>query len=178
MQFSNELLKNFKDERINIFIYGNKKLVMKKILLSFVIIVSVIATIAFASNASALTQADTDYLRIHVRANSNEQIDQSIKYIVKDKVVEFITPYAAQCTDKQTAITVIGGILDEIEDVCDRLRRFDFGKRYLRCADNRTRHRRRRQLVVRYIPSSMLHLRNRGRSIPLRYIRNYTKVQA
>ena len=121
MQFSNELLKNFKDERINIFIYGNKKLVMKKILLSFVIIVSVIATIAFASNASALTQADTDYLRIHVRANSNEQIDQSIKYIVKDKVVEFITPYAAQCTDKQTAITVIGGILDEIEDVCDRV---------------------------------------------------------
>ncbi len=92
---------------------------MKKFLLSFVIIASIIATVAFVSNASAQSQADTDYLRIHVRANSNEQIDQSIKYIVKDKVVEFITPYAAQCTDKQTAMTVIGDILDEIEKVCD-----------------------------------------------------------
>lgn len=92
---------------------------MKKFLLSFVFIASIIATVAFVSNASAQSQADTDYLRIHVRANSNEQIDQSIKYIVKDKVVEFITPYAAQCTDKQTAMTVIGDILDEIEKVCD-----------------------------------------------------------
>ncbi len=92
---------------------------MKKFLLSFVIIASIIATVAFVSNASAQSQAATDYLRIHVRANSNEQIDQSIKYIVKDKVVEFITPYAAQCTDKQTAMTVIGDILDEIEKVCD-----------------------------------------------------------
>lgn len=65
-------------------------------------------------------RAEADYLRIHVRANSNEQVDQSVKYIVKDEVVKFITPYAAQCVDKNTAIELIESILPEIEEVCDR----------------------------------------------------------
>ncbi|MDE7214752.1 MAG: stage II sporulation protein R [Clostridia bacterium] len=62
---------------------------------------------------------NADYLRIHVRANSNEQIDQDVKYKVKDEIVKFITPYAAECTDKQTAMNVIGGVLGEIEKVAD-----------------------------------------------------------
>ena len=32
------------------------------------------------------------YLRIHIRANSNAEIDQKIKYVVKEKIVEIITP--------------------------------------------------------------------------------------
>ena len=55
---------------------------------------------------------NADYLRIHVRANSNEQIDQDVKYKVKDEIVKFITPYAAECTDKQAAMKIIGGILE------------------------------------------------------------------
>ena len=62
---------------------------------------------------------NVDYLRIHVRANSNEQIDQDVKYKVKDEIVKFITPYAAECTDKQTALKVIAGVLDKIEEVAD-----------------------------------------------------------
>jgi len=66
---------------------------------------------------------NADYLRIHVRANSNEQIDQDVKYKVKDEIVKFITPYAAECTDKQTALKVIEGVLDKIEDVADEVLR-------------------------------------------------------
>ena len=44
-----------------------------------------------------------------------------LRWRVKDEVVKFITPYAAQCTDKQTAIEIINGILPEIETVCDRV---------------------------------------------------------
>ena len=65
--------------------------------------------------------AETEYLRIHVRANSNEQVDQQVKYKVKDEVVKFITPYAAECVNKQTAMKIISGILPEIESVCDRV---------------------------------------------------------
>lgn len=93
---------------------------MKKFFITVLIIAAIIATILFASGAKS-AQAENDYLRIHVRANSNEQIDQSVKYIVKDEVVKFITPYAAKCTDKQTAMEVIGGILPQIEEVCDRV---------------------------------------------------------
>lgn len=93
---------------------------MKKFLCAALVVIAVVATVVFVSRAGNTAQAETEYLRIHVRANSNSQTDQSIKYRVKDEVVKFITPYAAQCTDKQTAIKIIGGILGEIERVCDR----------------------------------------------------------
>ena len=93
---------------------------MKKLLVLVLIFTAIAATVILAAGAQN-AQAENDYLRIHVRANSNEQIDQSVKYIVKDEVVKFITPYAARCTDKQTAMEVIGGILPEIEKVCDRV---------------------------------------------------------
>lgn len=93
---------------------------MKKLLVLVLIFTAIAATVILAAGAQN-AQAENDYLRIHVRANSNEQIDQSVKYTVKDEVVKFITPYAARCTDKQTAMEVIGGILPEIEKVCNRV---------------------------------------------------------
>lgn len=91
---------------------------MKKFLVIIAIIAVLGATI-FILNTNSSAEAETDYLRIHVRANSNEQIDQSVKYKVKDEVVKYITPYAAECKDKQTAMQIIGGILGDIEDVCN-----------------------------------------------------------
>lgn len=93
---------------------------MKKFVAVLIAVIAVIGTVALVKFSSA-AQAENDYLRIHVRANSNSQTDQSIKYIVKDEVVRFITPYAAQCTDKDKAIDIIGDILPEIEEVCDRV---------------------------------------------------------
>ena len=94
---------------------------MKKFLAILFAAIAVIATVLLVKNMGSTAQAETDYLRIHVRANSNSQTDQSIKYIVKDEVVAFITPYAAQCTDKAKAMEIIAGILPEIEEVCDRV---------------------------------------------------------
>lgn len=91
---------------------------MKKFLVIIAVIAVLGATI-FILNAKSNAEAETDYLRIHVRANSNEQIDQNVKYKVKDEVVKYITPYAAECKDKQTAMQIIGGILGDIEEVCD-----------------------------------------------------------
>ena len=94
---------------------------MKKFGLVLVAVIAVIGTVILVKNMGNTAQADTDYLRIHVRANSNSEIDQSIKYTVKDEVVKFITPYAAQCVDKDKAIEIISGILPQIEEVCDRV---------------------------------------------------------
>lgn len=92
---------------------------MKNVFIGILLALAAAASIWIALNFQN-AEAETDYLRIHVRANSNEQIDQDIKYKVKDEVVKFITPYAAQCTDKERAVEVIGGILNEIEEVCDK----------------------------------------------------------
>lgn len=86
---------------------------------AFLAVIIAIAAICIFG-AQPAESAESDYLRIHVRANSNEQIDQNVKYKVKDEVVRFITPYVAECVDKPTAMQVIGGILPEIEEVCDK----------------------------------------------------------
>lgn len=96
---------------------------MKKFIAVILVAAAVIGAVIFASNYKTEVTADNDYLRIHVRANSNSDTDQSIKYKVKDEVVKYITPYAAQCTDKAAAMDVIGAILSDIEKVCDRVLR-------------------------------------------------------
>ena len=54
--------------------------------------------------ADGLSQKPSDeYLRIHIRANSNESIDQNIKYQVKDCLVKYLTPYIADCKSKRQA---------------------------------------------------------------------------
>ena len=80
----------------------------------FIIIATVVCATVFSGG-----QTQTDYLRIHVRADSNLERDQSVKYKVKDEVVNFLTPLAAQCTDKERAIEVISSALGDIERVCD-----------------------------------------------------------
>ena len=106
---------------------------MKKLIAAgFILIALIAAAVYIGGSLDVPVRAEADYLRIHVRANSNEQVDQSVKYIVKDEVVKFITPYAAQCVDKNTAIELIESILPEIEEVCDRTLKengFDYASR-------------------------------------------------
>ena len=112
---------------------------MKKFCITFLVLIIIIATaVYFGMRGEASPAADTGYLRIHVRANSNGSVDQAVKYKVKDEVVKFLTPYAAQCVDKETAEQVIGGILPEIESVCDRVLRengFSYTSRAKVCSE-------------------------------------------
>jgi stage II sporulation protein R len=72
------------------------------------------------SQSSAISaNANADYLRIHVRANSNSAQDQSVKYQVKDEVVKFITPYVAECYTKDKAVACMQNLLPQIKEVCD-----------------------------------------------------------
>ena len=103
---------------MNSFTAGNNK-AMKKICITFCVLLILIATVLTAGNFGSAGAGDNQYLRIHVRANSNSQLDQSIKYAVKDEVVQFITLYVAQCVTKERAMEVIGGITDDIKRVCD-----------------------------------------------------------
>lgn len=66
-------------------------------------------------------QVKTEYLRIHIRANSNMEIDQKIKYSVKTAVVEFLTPFVAQCTTKQSAEKMLKNNISSIEQVANEV---------------------------------------------------------
>ena len=94
---------------------------MKKMLVGALVILAIIATVVcVCALPSPAAKSDNDYLRIHVRANSNSAEDQQVKYEVKDEIVQFITPYVSECVTKQAAIEVMKGILPQIEEVADK----------------------------------------------------------
>ncbi len=94
---------------------------MKNLCITFLALIIIIATVCFAGAANiGASGADTDYLRIHVRANSNSAIDQQVKYEVKNEVVSYITPFVAECVTKEKAIEVMTAHLSEIEEVCTK----------------------------------------------------------
>lgn len=64
-------------------------------------------------------KTETEYLRIHIRADSNLEKDQSVKYRVKDAVVELLTPYLAECDTKIKAEKTLLKVLPEIESTAN-----------------------------------------------------------
>lgn len=53
------------------------------------------------------TNVSEDYMRIHVVANSNSNFDQNIKYVVKDAVVEYLSPRLENAQNKEDAKEII-----------------------------------------------------------------------
>ena len=64
-----------------------------------------------------------DYLRLHIRANSNLTIDQTVKYEIKSKLVDFLTPYFAESESKKEAIANVKRLTTRIESLCDNVLR-------------------------------------------------------
>lgn len=62
-----------------------------------------------------------DFLRIHIRANSNELADQNVKYIVKNKIVEEMSPILAQSKNKNEAIGNISKNLEHITQTANNI---------------------------------------------------------
>lgn len=65
--------------------------------------------------------SQNDYLRIHIRANSNSKQDQQIKYTVRDEVVLYLTPLVKDCVSKQDAIKVIEDNKSAVNRLIDEL---------------------------------------------------------
>lgn len=86
---------------------------------------------AFAGTEQKTTEHDA-YLRVHIRANSNGDADQKVKYLVRDRVVELLTPTVAGAEDKQTAVSLIRARLGEVSAAADEVLRrngFYYGAR-------------------------------------------------
>ena len=91
---------------------------MKNLCITLIFIFIITLTVA----ADGLSQKPSDeYLRIHIRANSNESIDQNIKYQVKDCLVKYLTPYIADCKSKRQAELLLKEKEEYLENTVDNL---------------------------------------------------------
>ena len=93
---------------------------MKKFCITFTLFLIIILSV-IAVGVNSESGAHTEYLRIHIRADSNETEAQSVKYRVKDAVVAFLTPFIAECDTKSKAESMLNEKLSEIEKVADKV---------------------------------------------------------
>ena len=91
---------------------------MKKIgiifLLSIIISIMTLGVVGGNKENPAISTT-SEYLRIHIRADSNAQDDQSVKYLVRDELVAYLTPLVAEFETKDEAIVGVGRRLKDLE---------------------------------------------------------------
>ena len=82
---------------------------MKVLPYVFLIVLVVLAGVCLIQmpKKETVNAYEYEYFRIHINANSNSTQDQQLKYVVKSKVVEFLTPYLAEAETKEKAIEIV-----------------------------------------------------------------------
>ncbi len=93
---------------------------MKKTIITLCLILILGGLIAFGLLNNSVGQ-NSEYLRIHIRANSNSEIDQAVKYQVKDAVVEALIPILSSCQTKQEAEQTLQKNFSLIESVANNV---------------------------------------------------------
>ena len=93
---------------------------MKNFCISFTLfLIILLSALSFALKPQ--NDVHEEYLRIHIRADSDEVEAQAVKYKVKDAVVEFLAPYIVQCDTKEKAEEMLASKLDGITKVADKV---------------------------------------------------------
>ena len=86
---------------------------MKRIITTLILLFALFVI----SGCSAMSVSD--YLRIHIRANSNSVEDQNIKYLIKDVVVEYMSPLLKDANSKNDAIQIIESNSANLKQIID-----------------------------------------------------------
>lgn len=89
---------------------------MKKAAAGLVIII-----IAVLIAVGCMPKKNDEYLRIHIRANSNSETDQNVKLEVRDNIITYLTPLLAETETVQQAKEVIGTHLTDMEKIADKV---------------------------------------------------------
>ncbi len=86
----------------------------------FACIIIVLAGITlWVADGGTETVVTTEYLRMHIRANSNEQDEQAVKLVIRDRVVDYLAPYIAECDTKQEAMDMLTSQLGSVEEIAN-----------------------------------------------------------
>ena len=77
-----------------------------------------ISAFSYASNVS--NDLQNSVFRLHVIANSDSKEDQNLKYIVRDKIIEYMKTICQNCTSKEETIKVVSEHLDDFTQIANQ----------------------------------------------------------
>lgn len=98
------------------FVFGNNPF-MKKII---VVLLSVILMM-IASSCMNYKKPMEGILRIHIRASSDNECDQEMKLVVRDCVIEYLSPILRKTENATDAEKTISEHKDELKNVIDEM---------------------------------------------------------
>lgn len=93
---------------------------MKKIIFSIIGLICIV-TLAVVFSVKREDKNEQTYLRVHIRANSNSNEDQSVKMEVKKAVVDYLTPKIAEGSTFDEVYKILGENLSGIEEVANNV---------------------------------------------------------
>lgn len=89
-----------------------KRFIIVLFLLILFIFVSAISYVSAVSNNIA-----NSVFRLHVIANSDSKEDQNLKYIVRDKLIEYMNNIAKDCSSKEEVISIAKNNISNFENI-------------------------------------------------------------
>ncbi len=92
---------------------------MKYIISIFSALAIAVILVVFGVTGGSAPSTEVEYLRIHIRANSNSEADQAVKYLVKDAVVEALIPILSDIHSKEEAEKTMEANFPYIESVAN-----------------------------------------------------------
>ena len=72
---------------------------------------------AFSYAQSISTDISNNLFRLHVIANSDSKEDQDLKYIVRDKLIEYMNSLIPNCKNKQEVINIAYSHIDDFKQI-------------------------------------------------------------
>ena len=91
----------------------------------FLIVIILFSLFVFISALSYVDAVSEDIsnsvFRLHVIANSDSDEDQSLKYKVRDKVLEYMNEIAKDCTSKEEVINLAYEYQDEFKQIAENV---------------------------------------------------------
>ena len=91
---------------------------MKKFCISFCLLLIILLV---AVGTRVKIEPNSEYLRIHVRADSNLSGAQEVKYMVRDRLVEYLTPLLSECKTKKNAEKMLKDNLKNLESIANEV---------------------------------------------------------
>ena len=93
---------------------------MRKFCIGFIAVILLASgLVALKNGFSSVGEENKEYLRIHIRADSNDETDQNVKYEVKDAVVSYLAKDIPDLTSKEEAESYLKRNLKNIEKVAN-----------------------------------------------------------
>lgn len=86
-------------------IFNNRRFKIILILTFLLFIYTTICAYSYAKNISS--DISDSVFRLHVIANSDSTEDQNLKYIVRDKLLEYMNTICSKCSSKEEAIKIV-----------------------------------------------------------------------